>query len=174
MLSLQEFSPSSLSVLNFVMFIGTFECRFPTQWAFLSLLPPIQSPEHSFRHISFLQTLLSHHRWKGEGDWKKTMENETMFSYCISQNHPYSFCVVSSEWKKHILLECVFLGRTLPRLVWLQVVDWEPFLAVLSNQGNRVGCVKDSALFPHCCSVVVLTECKCTWENWDFLVLLGL
>lgn len=93
------------------------------RWALLSLLPPIPSPEQSFPRVSLLQIFLSPHKWKVEDDRKKTLENETMFSYRISQNHPYLFCVVSSEWKKHILLEYVFHGATLPGPVWFQVVE---------------------------------------------------
>lgn len=101
----QECSPCRNSVppvylLNIFGFLGALKVMFPMQRAFLSFLPPIPSPENSFQCVSLLKILLCPHKWEVEGDWKKTLGNETMFSCQISQNHPYSFCLKSSEWQK--------------------------------------------------------------------------
>lgn len=113
----------------------------------LSFLFCLQSPYWSWASHRSLQIFLFPHRSKVEDDCKKTLKNETMFSYWISQNHPY---VVSYDWKKHIILEYVFHGRTLPRPAWFQVVELRTFSSCTFQTGESSWCAKDSALFFHC------------------------
>lgn len=97
----------------------------------------------------------------------KTMENETMFSCWISQNHPYSFCVVF--W----VAETCSLEITLPRLVWLQVVELRPFPSCTSQPG-KWSWMCEGPLFSHGFSLGGQTKWNYAQENWDFWVLLDL
>lgn len=116
---------------------------FPMQMAFLSFLPPVPSPESTFQCVSLLKILLCPYKWEVEGDWKRTMENcytmtknkttenETIFNCWISQNHPYSFCCYVF-W----VAETCCLEITLPRLVWLQLVERRPFPSCTFQPGK--------------------------------------